>query len=270
MCVIIYIPKGETISKDELKSAWNTNPDGAGYMYQTETINGEPIVKYHRGFMSFYIFYETIQNLISKYDLVLHFRITTSNCINQLQCHPYQKTNIKRLYGKTHDPVIAMNGVISDQVEYKGLNDTMSYILDNQETFKIISRTESQELIDLLETATGSRWAIMTPSNVLLSKGFIYREGKYYSNTNHLTWYNVRYYSDVYDYTKEERSYKKLIKKHLRNKLSKSSNYQLYLEVQDFIEFNCKTNNCWYCTKCFERCKTITDLKLKLQEDKYY
>ena len=36
MCVIIYVPKDASISEEELKSAWRTNPDGAGYSIQKD------------------------------------------------------------------------------------------------------------------------------------------------------------------------------------------------------------------------------------------
>ena len=33
MCIAIYKPKGNTISKDTLKNCFDNNPDGSGFMY---------------------------------------------------------------------------------------------------------------------------------------------------------------------------------------------------------------------------------------------
>jgi len=73
MCVIIYVPKESSISEAELKKAWTTNPDGAGYAIQKD---GK--VKFKRGFMEFDGFKNEVKNLIGKYNLLLHFRISTS------------------------------------------------------------------------------------------------------------------------------------------------------------------------------------------------
>ena len=61
----------------------------------------------------------------------------------------------------------------------------------------------NQDIVDLIEEATGSRWFIMRPNEILASKGFIKRNGKLYSNTNHIDKYNRKSlftYSDPYDY----------------------------------------------------------------------
>ncbi len=235
MCVIIFIPKGETITEEEIRQAWATNPDGAGYAIRT-TQNGEQVVKYHRGFMSCTNFYDTIKDQIGTEDIVLHFRISTSSRINQVQTHPYDKGNITSLYGFTTRPVIAMNGVISGQACYKGFNDTMSYITDNNQAFRIISETESEQLLDIIEDATGSKWAIITPDNVLLSKGFIYRDGRYYSNINHLQFrtYLTDYY---YDNLSEKPALKTILPKKLYNQVKQDKN--LYLDCLDYV-------NCFY------------------------
>ena len=83
MCVIIYIPQGETIERTELEDAWYTNSDGAGFCYQKD---GE--VKMERGYMEMDSYIDTVMELIGKYNIALHFRITTSKQVNKLQTHP--------------------------------------------------------------------------------------------------------------------------------------------------------------------------------------
>ena len=260
MCVIIFIKKGQTVSEEELKNAWRTNSDGAGYSVQIKH-NGKDVVKFHRGFMTFKPFYKAISQYMGSHNLMLHFRITTSNKVNQMQTHPYKKSDIKALYGFTEQPVIAMNGIISDQAIYKGFNDTMSYIVDHQGAFKVIN----QDIINIIADATNCRWAAMLPDQVLLSDNFIEEEGIYYSNLNHKTVYN---YLKCYP---KRQSMRDLIKsKKLRKQIQKDKT--LYINLLDFIDFNCNSDyyHCIYCEKCLKSCKTIHDVKDKLYTEYYY
>ena len=177
MCVIIFIPKGQEISNKELKKAWDRNSHGGGYCYQKD---GNVIFK--RGIMKYKDFENQIQDLIGKYNLILHMRITTSKVINKLQCHPYRIDNIKQLEGVTKSPVVCMNGSIKKQKMVKNYNDTMSYIVEHYDTFNMMT----QSILDLIQDTTDSRWAFMTPNKVLLSSDFIEHDGKWYSNKKHL------------------------------------------------------------------------------------
>lgn len=229
MCVIIFIPQGEQISKDELKAAWNTNSDGAGYAAR---VNNK--VQYERGFMSFNQYFNAIKHLIGVYDLVLHFRISTSSKINKVQTHPYEVGSKKTLKGVTCSPVVCMNGVIHQQEEYKGFNDTMSYIQDHAQTFNIVAEHLSSDILNLIEEDTGSRWAMVTPEKVLISKGFQKEAGKYYSNKNHL---QRSYYYGCYSRPKNYRktpSLKSLVSKTIYNELKRDK--YLYFLLLDIID----------------------------------
>lgn len=186
MCVIIGIPAGEEIKESELKKAWRTNPHGAGYALQTRNIFKQKIVKYSRGFMNMEDYLKEVTPLIGSGNMVLHFRISTSNSINPLQTHPYEVGAKEKLNGETKQAVVCMNGSIYHQKEYPKYNDTMSYIRDHLEAFKIIADTGSQDLLNLIESDTGSRWSLISPKEFLFSSKFIEKNGKYYSNTNHL------------------------------------------------------------------------------------
>ena len=243
MCVIIYIPKNETITKKEIKAAWEMNPDGAGYMikYNNKTM-------YKRGFMKFNSYYNNIKHKIGREDLILHFRISTSDSINQTQTHPYKKGNIKRLQGVTDQPVICMNGSIWGQTEYKGYNDTMSYIQDHQEAFKVMN----QDILNIIASDTGSKWAVMKQGEVILSNNFTYHDGKYYSNTNHLARrsHNRKYHNyNISD----------IIPNHLLFEVYQD--YRLTDDLEDYIEFVCNQGNCYMCINCLKQVKTIPDIE---------
>lgn len=253
MCVIIYIPKNSTISEKELEEAWTTNPHGAGFSIQK---NGR--VFFERGFMTFNDYYNAIKDYIGNYNLLLHLRISTSKEVNQVQTHPYKKGNVMLTKGITDRPVICMNGIISNQKEYLNCNDTMSYIVDHKEAFSNIN----QDILNIIEEATGAKWAVMTPDKVLLSSKFTKKDGRYYSNTNHL-------WRQWYGYGKKHKNLgiKDIIKKDLRKGLKKDK--ELYLDVLDFIDFNCNEDMCIYCTKCLKHAKTLRDIKITLNENYY-
>lgn len=264
MCVIIYVPKESEISYDEICNAWSTNPDGAGYSIQKDNK-----VYFKRGFMKLQDYLDEITPLIGKYNLMLHFRISTSKSVNKVQTHPYKKGNVTITEGSTSKPVICMNGVIHQQKEYKGCNDTMSFIADHEEAFSVIN----QDILNLIEDVTGAKWAVMKPDEVLLSSKFTEQNGRYYSNKNHL-------WRSVYNYTlggnrkkcgneRDKISYKHLIK---NKSLIKSINKDRTIkeDLEDFVDTWCNNMMCAYCTKCLTTAKTLRDIKITLNENWYY
>ena len=111
--------------------------------------------------MSLNQYIDEIKPLIGVYNLLLHFRISTSKAVNRMQTHPYKKGNVSITEGSTTRPVICMNGIISGQKEYKNCNDTMSYIIDHQEAFANIN----QDILNIIQEATGAKWAVMVTSS---------------------------------------------------------------------------------------------------------
>lgn len=260
MCVIIYVPKESSISIDEVKSAWRTNPDGAGYSIQKD---GKVFFK--RGFMNLNQYIDEIKPLIGVYNLLLHFRISTSKAVNRMQTHPYKKGNVSITEGSTTRPVICMNGIISGQKEYKNCNDTMSYIIDHQEAFANIN----QDILNIIQEATGAKWAVMLPDKTLISSKFVHDDGKYYSNRNHL------WRSYYYNYNNKSRNVKKcldnmIIGRNLKRNIKKDA--ELYEDLCDFIDLwcNCDYNMCNMCTKCLKTAKTLRDVKIILNENYYF
>lgn len=258
MCVIIYIPENKEISKEEFNMAWDVNPHGGGFSIRTE--NG---VYYHRGFMNKDDFYNEIIKYMGEYEMMLHFRISTSKSVNKVQTHPYNINNIEALKGFTKNPVVSMNGIISKQKEYivngTPYNDTMSYILDNNVLFKNIN----QSIIDIVEDDTDCRWCAMTPKGTIISSEFLEKDGIYYSNDNHLRYMEFEYYFE--DFFKE-RCIHDLINDKVYDNIKKDNN--LIKEINKFIHNKCDASYCVNCTKCLTSCKTIRDIKICLEENK--
>lgn len=267
MCVIIYKPAKQQITEEEVRQAWTVNPDGAGYAY----INAGKVI-FKRGFMNVDKFWQDVQNL-QKFELVLHFRISTCAGITPQGTHPYKLGNVNRLSGTTTAPVIAMNGVINGQPLHtkrgNQLNDTASYIIDHKAAFNVIN----QDILNLIAENTDCRWAAATPEGVIISSNFKYENGLYYSNLNHKTLYY--WYNDIYDYECAAKPTEPanninlnayIDSKKLLNQLRKDPETQR--DLQEFIRDNCLDWNCDECHNCIYNAKTIWDIYEIL--DSYY
>lgn len=257
MCVIIVVPKGETITKKELKEAWETNPDGAGFAY-----NNNERVYFQKGFMNFKTYWNAIEKYIGEVDLLLHLRIATNPTINKQQTHPYKLGNPRKLRGVTKQPLICMNGIIHNQYEYKNMNDTMSYIKDHKQAFEVIN----QDILNIIESDTESKWAVVTAEDIILSKRFIKSEGKYYSNQNHK-------YRPTYTFTTNinpTMEVSDIINQKLLDKII-NEEPELYEDIEDYVDINCKYEDvCQWChSECLHDCKTVNEIKDFIQFNMY-
>lgn len=195
MCIIVHKPKGiELPSKKTLKTCWERNPDGAGYMFN---LNDKVVIK--KGFMKFKTFYKSLTHDYKIVDgdtksFVLHFRISTQGGVNPQLTHPFPlsaEMNDLRQLLFTSDIGIAHNGIIDltsvgslKQVTY---SDTMTFITDylsliiNDRDYHKDTKT-----LTLIERLAGSKLAIMDGSGLVTRIGaFIEDEGCYYSNGNY-------------------------------------------------------------------------------------
>lgn len=111
MCIAIYKDAGKLISKATLQECFDSNPDGAGFLYVENR-------KLHlqKGFFTFEEFYEAYLPHEEKQCLI-HFRIKTHGKINADMCHPFMVTNN---LGFIHNGVITgySNGDTSDTYQF--------------------------------------------------------------------------------------------------------------------------------------------------------
>lgn len=186
MCIIIYIPQGKNITKNELKDAWNTNPDGAGIAYLK---NKKIHVK--KGYMDWDFFYEDCKDIIfdDSLERILHLRITSVGKTIPSQTHPFPLTDdekeFKKLEFTTTTPVLMMNGTLSIK-EKKGFNDTATWIMTELHKYNY----QLPRLYKVLNK-NHCRWAIISPTKITVTDDFIEENGIYYSNLNHqwCSWY---------------------------------------------------------------------------------
>ena len=98
MCIAIYKPEGKILSQATLTECYDSNPDGAGFMYaENKKLHIE------KGFFSFQSFYDAFKKHENK-QIVLHFRIKTHGKIDTTNCHPFAVNNA---IGFVHNGIIS-------------------------------------------------------------------------------------------------------------------------------------------------------------------
>lgn len=191
MCIIVLKPKGKGINitfENHLYNCFINNPDGAGYMY-----NDGKKVHVRKGFMTWKAFEDELVNVkrfAKETDIVFHFRYATHGSIEKGNTHPFPITSETGMLWKSElmcDAAIAHNGVISDCDGGKKskMSDTQIFVRDylSHIPTEIIL---SKGVMKLIEMATTSKFAIMTPTEVKLLGGFVKeKNGCSYSNRDY-------------------------------------------------------------------------------------
>lgn len=137
MCVVAIKKVGVDFPNDDsVKAMWDTNSDGAGFMYALDNK-----VYIEKGFMKLNDFNGAVALLekklkkrdmtINDIPMVLHFRITTHGGTTPHLTHPFpissQEKHLKAL-DLTCDLGLVHNGIISSVPTQAGLSDTAVYI----------------------------------------------------------------------------------------------------------------------------------------------
>lgn len=130
MCIAIYKPANEIISKESLQRCFDSNPDGAGFMFAEEEK-----LHVHKGYFTFKSFYKAYKKHETKQALV-HFRIKTHGKTDKENCHPFL---VNSGLGFIH------NGIISGYGDDK-LSDTIQF--NNAILKKIVKKHGHMGLFD--------------------------------------------------------------------------------------------------------------------------
>lgn len=201
MCIVIVKPEKEKLpSESILKNCFDSNPDGAGFMYAE---NGQ--VHISKGFMKLKTLYQALGDIDLNLPFVIHFRIATAGGISQHNCHPFPLSdNVHSLKAlNIHSDIgIAHNGIINIQEEAK-LSDTQTYIKNILYPLRDqIDLEPFQNMISL--SANSSKFAIMKNNgNIVLLGNFIKDNGIYYSNTSYKEPSLKSYYGNLWNFDKD-------------------------------------------------------------------
>lgn len=205
MCVAIYKPQNVDIpSLETFKKCWNTNPDGAGVMYENE-----PTAKYcytiRKGFMQFSDFEKVYNELKNQKEkaMFFHFRIATHGGVTAGNTHPFPISQDIALLQHTHvvsNNVMIHNGVLPITPRLDTISDTaeLAIRLSKNGLYKNLKAVKQ-----LFEGFIGTnKIAIANERGIVLLGDWIEINGVFFSNENwnRTAVYSPSWYYGYYDY----------------------------------------------------------------------
>ena len=176
MCIAIYKPEDKIIPKKTLIECYDSNPDGAGFMYaENKKLHIE------KGFFSFKSFYNAYRIHAHK-KAVLHFRIKTHGKIDTTNCHPFSVNNS---IGFVHNGIINGFGD-SNHSDTIGFNHGVLQPLVNKWGNLALFQ---DPLKDLIESRIGYSKLIFLDRhgnhNIFNESKGVWDEGVWYSNNSY-------------------------------------------------------------------------------------
>jgi hypothetical protein len=176
MCIAIYKPEGKIIPYETLKECYDSNPDGAGFMYSEDKQ-----LRIQKGFFTLKEFYaEYVKHQDKK--AVLHFRIKTHGKIDTTNCHPFA---INNALGFVHNGIINGFGD-ANHSDTIGFNHGVLQPLVNKWGNLSIFQDPVK---DLIESRIGYSKLIFLDRhgnhNILNESKGVWDDGVWYSNTSY-------------------------------------------------------------------------------------
>lgn len=230
MCIVVYKPVGKKLpSEKTLKTCFENNDDGAGFMYAH---GGN--VHIRKGYMTFKAFYNALKGAAREVGeretpFVLHFRISTQAGVRKDCTHPFplssnlndlRKLRVKSHIGIAHNGIIPVTSSTAKNLDY---NDTMRFITDYLSLIIKNKRYYTDKAtLKLIERLSDSKLAILdSDGHCELIGEWVEEQGVFYSNGSYREDYGLfsRYYYpysyDEFDrYINEETGYYDFDKDH--------------------------------------------------------
>jgi len=193
MCIIVVKGAGVPMpSKRVLSVCWQSNPDGAGYMYN----GADGRVQIRKGYMSFKSLWRAVRELPVENAVVLHFRIGTSGGKEPGLTHPFPvcgNYDRMRLVSGDAGAAVAHNGIFGSGAPH--VSDTMKFIRDYLSPDTIRNRLDDMAVLTLIaRAARGAKMAIMTREGINLIGDFLEEGGIKYSNLGYIPYEPKRQY----------------------------------------------------------------------------
>ena len=140
MCIIAIKPEGISIPIERLKTCWEHNPDGAGFMYSEN--NKLKIVKGLMTFDSFIKAYDEVNPLTKR--IVIHFRYGTHGDICPDLTHPF---NVNEDLALVHNGILSINlddpFEIQNKVNPKDFSNYIGSLLENGSDLDVVNHSDN-------------------------------------------------------------------------------------------------------------------------------
>ena len=183
-------------SVDTIKTMWDANPDGAGFM----VAHGKGVV-IHKGFMKIDNFLTAIagEGDLTDRSVVMHFRIATHGGTNPQCTHPFPLTDDMKKLRATKAVCkmgVAHNGIIPNMATGDKVSDTMAYIADILYPLsRLTDITKNEYAEGIIDATLHSKLCLLDETGEITTYGdFVEDGGMYYSNASYKErWSNWSY-----------------------------------------------------------------------------
>lgn len=191
MCIAILKTKKGTITDEELRNCFNSNPDGAGIAY---TLNNE--LKIIKGMFNVKDFIETVRmaEKICDNNMLIHCRIGTSGTKDGFNTHPFEvNKNVALIH----------NGILDiDVPKDSKKNDTQIFIDKYLKGFSTGALLHNETLHKLIKDMIGNNNKFVLMDNrgyykIINEKAGHWKNNVWFSNDSYKT---KTYYSYGWDY----------------------------------------------------------------------
>lgn len=193
MCIIAYKPAGAKFpTKNQFKTMFNNNPDGAGFMYADN--NAVHIVKGLMNYQEFTQELSKVKHLVNN-PFVFHFRIATHGGVNKGMTQPFpltDKTKKLRALRIDCDTGIAHNGIISLCNDARDISDTALFIKRYMTRICATKNPFDDINLNIIESCIGSKMAILEASGRchIIGRGWKTSGDLYFSNDSYIDWFS--------------------------------------------------------------------------------
>ena len=188
MCIIASSKRGcRQPSKEEITNMFVNNPHGAGYM-----VARDGVVQIRKGFMTLREYLKAIEeeHFTEEDAVVYHCRISTQAGISPYMTHPFAwSRNLEDMEMLDCDSTacgFAHNGIIrcTSDPSNKRYSDTAIFITKIMPSIVTgDADLRDPRVIDVIDTLTNSKWAIMDTSGFIAHVGsFNNKDGVLFSN----------------------------------------------------------------------------------------
>tara|TARA_B100000029_G_scaffold105146_1_gene95772 strand:+ start:513 stop:1724 length:1212 start_codon:yes stop_codon:yes gene_type:complete len=197
MCVIASIPAGQTITEEELRDMWQTNPDGGGIAFIKD---GAIKVKKTLKLKTFLKWFKEIVKEHGSNDILVHMRVKTHGDVCKQNVHPF---NVIQDGKPLKDMVFAHNGILpSAFLTTEKDRDTDGIQISDTRRFNElfwgnfdIRALDDPRVIDVIEELIGwgnklvvlnANPALKHQTYVINSGRGVYKDACWFSNQNHI------------------------------------------------------------------------------------
>lgn len=208
MCLVSVLKAGTEKYSDYvlkfIKSGFNCNKDGSGFMFKRAGSNQIIVDKGYFDYDLMILNYKN-HNLTIDDEVVFHHRIGTSGLVSKFNTHPYVCSNIESEINVTtigiSKPVLAHNGFIANVANFEKLNPDFSdtyafarYVMSDQRMYDLYDNNKELFSHLIKPMVNFSKVAILRPNApmILIGDFIVDEQGYYHSNQGY-----CRYTNDI-------------------------------------------------------------------------